>query len=104
MALPPNVASDISEDGKVELYLFWQTANQVVDVSTFLHYIPSGKKAELVRDYPAGNNKYYYEYRLVQGTILSVHTEHFEYQLPSRPKTVDVTFVGGASQAKAVAL
>lgn len=105
MAIPqyPNVASDVSDDGKVELYLFWQLASNVVDVSIYIQ-VPGGKRAELSRSYPVGHDEYYFEYRLLPGNILSPHTEYFEHQILNRPKLVEARYSGPASQAKAVAL
>ena len=104
MAIPqdPNVASDVSNDGNVQLYLFWHNTSNVVEVSTYLS-VPRAKKAELANSYPVGN-EYHFEYRLVPGNVLSDHTEYFEHQLLERPKCVEARYVGPASQAKAVAL
>lgn len=99
-----NTAWDLSPDGSTELYLFWVNNGPDVDVSIYLHDIPSGDYARL-KSLTEAPHVYTFEFEIISGgSIHSVHTEHFEYQLPPPQQDVTVKRNNPTSQANAVAL
>ena len=101
-------AYDASEDGKVELYLFWYPEGEEVDVAIYIHEVPGGKSArfvELDSKHPVAD--YAYMFEEAGGSIPTTHTEYFEFTLPGPQQDVIARFDapgGTVSSANAEAL